>query len=102
MCVDWRVKAASKLGVSVDRVEDRLRELAGKRVFVHFKGETPRVEGVDIIRVFKDMGVASAICSYEGLRKLLSLDSVTGVEPVPEASLHGAAGSLGKAGVKGD
>jgi len=89
LCQDWRVKAASKLHVPVEEVEVKLKELEGRRVFIHYRGEPPSVEGVKALRIFKDMGVMSAVCSYEGLRKLVALDAVEAIEPVPRARALG-------------
>jgi len=79
-----RKLAAEKLGVKPEDVEKVLEELASGRVFVHYTGEEPpKIEGVEYLRVFPEMKVASARVTVESLVKLLMLDEVEKVEPVP-------------------
>ncbi|MGB9709712.1 hypothetical protein [Infirmifilum uzonense] len=81
---------SKKLGTSEGEVKEKLKDLAQKRLFVYFSDTPPpQIEGVKVLRKFKDLNILSVECTLEGLISLLKSDNVIKVEPVPKAKALG-------------
>jgi len=72
---------------SLEEAARRIKALAGKRIFVHFKEGVSIIEGVNYLHVFPELNTASAEVSAEDLVRILLNENVEYVEEVPEATL---------------
>ncbi|QOJ78964.1 hypothetical protein IG193_00410 [Infirmifilum lucidum] len=92
---DERSALLAKLGVSsIEQAVQVLLEIPGGRVFIHFRGALKRIPGVEYVREFPDMNMASAYVSESSLRELLLDRDVVRVEPVPRVRALGKDASL--------